>query len=147
MFGPAQLLLILSLFRVSEDSWRTERDEISYLIDLFSESLLCQFLLLQFVPGYFELHNVEEDDFLYPAVVVHRLREGVIIKILKELHSLVVQLVPITLELPQIFHEFGTKLALFIPDLQLLNCPLEIRITLSFQTAVQGPRPKQAVFL
>ena len=103
---------------------------------MLSQSLLRQFLLLQLAPGHFELYYVQKDDLFDLAVVVYRLGEGVVIEIFEELHPLVVQLVPISLELLQILQELWTKLALFVSDLQLLNSCFEIGVALSFQSAI-----------
>ena len=136
MLGPAQLLLILALFGVSEQGGRAQSDEVSYLVDLLSQSLLRQFLLLQLIPRHLELYYVQKNDLLDLAVVVYRLGEGVVVEIFEKLHPLIVQLVPISLELLQILHELWTKLALLVSDLQLLNGCFEIGVALSLQSAI-----------
>lgn len=103
---------------------------------MLSQSLLRQFLLLQLIPRHLELYYVQKNDLLDLAVVVYRLGEGVVVEIFEKLHPLIVQLVPISLELLQILHELWTKLALLVSDLQLLNGCFEIGVALSLQSAI-----------
>ena len=63
---------------------------MAYLVDLFQQCLFSQLFPFQLAPGHLELHDIEINDLLNLAVVVHGIGQHVIIEILEELHPLIV---------------------------------------------------------
>lgn len=108
VLSPVEFLLVLALLGVGEDGWRTQLHKIPDLINLLCKSLLGQLLFLQLCPSHLQLDDVEIDDLLNFAVVFNGLRKGIIIKVLEELHSLIMQLIKVLLKLLQIQCKFFT---------------------------------------
>lgn len=147
VLGPLEFLLILILLGVSQHSRRPQRNKMPYLVDLLQQRLFGQLLPFQFTPGHLQFHDIEIDDLLDLAVIVHGIGQHVIVEIFEELHAFIVELVEILLELLVVPSELCAQLAFFVLYPDWFQQAFKVRVFLLVHAAVIGPAPEDQVLL